>query len=68
VSGQGDEAHHPSVAAHCLGLNQRTGAAKPGLEADLIAVEGDPLADVRALRNVALVLNNGRVAVDRLSP
>jgi len=37
------------------------------LEADLIAVDADPLADVNALRDVILVMNNGQVAVNRLS-
>jgi imidazolonepropionase-like amidohydrolase len=57
-----------SVAAQCLGVDQRTGALKPGLEADLVAVERDPLADVGALRDIVLVVNNGRVAINRLSP
>lgn len=56
-----------SVAAQCLGVEQRTGALKPGLEADLVALDRDPLADVGALRDVVLVVNNGRVAVNRLS-
>lgn len=56
-----------SVAAQCLGVEQRTGALKPGLEADLVAVERDPLADVGALRDVVLVVNNGRMALNRLT-
>jgi imidazolonepropionase-like amidohydrolase len=56
-----------SVAAECLMINARTGSVKPGLEADLIAVEADPLADINALRDVILVINNGKVAVNRLS-
>jgi imidazolonepropionase-like amidohydrolase len=57
-----------SVAAQCLGVDQRIGTVKPGLEADLIAVDRDPLADVGALRDIVLVVNNGRVAINRLSP
>jgi imidazolonepropionase-like amidohydrolase len=57
-----------SVAAQCLGVDQRTGALRPGLEADLIAVDRDPLADVAALREIVLVVNNGRVAINRLAP
>ena len=56
-----------SLAARCLGIDQRTGALKAGLEADLIAVDRDPLADVAALRDVVLIVNNGRIAVNRLS-
>jgi len=56
-----------SVAARCLGVDARTGILKVGLEADLIAVDRDPLADVGALRDVVLVVNNGRVAINRLS-
>lgn len=56
-----------SVAAECLMINARTGSVKPGLEADLIAVDADPLADINALRDVILVINNGKVTVQRLS-
>lgn len=56
-----------SVSAVCLGVDKRTGSITPGLEADLIAVERDPVADVFALQDVILVVNNGRVAVNRLS-
>jgi len=41
-------------------ISQR-GPIKPGLFADLIAVAGDPLADVDALRNVLFVMKNGMV-------
>ena len=55
-----------SLSAECLGINGRTGSIKPGLEADLIAVERDPLSDVRNLQEVVLVINNGKVALHRL--
>jgi imidazolonepropionase-like amidohydrolase len=57
-----------SVAAQCLGVDQRTGTVRAGFEADLVAVDRDPLADVGALRDVVLVVNNGRVAINRLAP
>lgn len=55
-----------SVSAECLNINQRTGSIKPGLEADLIAVERDPLADIGNLQDVILVINNGKVVINRL--
>jgi imidazolonepropionase-like amidohydrolase len=53
-----------SVAAECLLVHERTGAIRPGLEADLIAVAADPTNDVGALKNILLVVNNGKVALD----
>jgi imidazolonepropionase-like amidohydrolase len=54
------------VAAEMLGLEERTGAIRPGLEADLIVVEGNPLEDVRFLQDVLMVVSNGRLAMSRL--
>lgn len=56
-----------STAAACLGLDQRTGAVKAGLEADLVALNRNPLGDASALRDIILVVNNGRVVVNRIS-
>ena len=50
-----------SLAAESLGLNDRIGSIAPGLEADLIAVDGDPIADVTALRRVVFVMKGGKV-------
>jgi len=55
-----------SSSAECLGIEKRTGSIRPGLEADLIVVDRDPLEDVNALRDVLFVMNNGRVFSNRL--
>jgi imidazolonepropionase-like amidohydrolase len=55
-----------SVSAECMGIERRTGAIKVGLEADFVAVERDPLADIKNLQDVILVVNNGKVVVNRL--
>ena len=57
-----------SLAAQCLGLEGKTGAVAPGLEADLIAVEGDPLQDINALRRVAWVMKGGKVMKNEVTP
>ena len=49
-----------SAAAAAIGLGGRTGRLAPGLDADLLAVAGDPLADITAVRDVRLVVSRGR--------
>ncbi len=55
-----------SLAAESLGLADKVGAVAPGLEADLIAVDGDPLQDINALRRVVFVMKGGRVVRNEL--
>jgi imidazolonepropionase-like amidohydrolase len=57
-----------SAAAEGLRISGRTGSIRVGLEADLVAVEGNPLNDVKCLQNIVLVVNNGSVIVQKLSP
>jgi len=56
-----------ATAAKLLGVDGRTGTIRAGLEADLIAVERNPLEDIVALQDVLLVVHNGEVIVDRTS-
>jgi imidazolonepropionase-like amidohydrolase len=51
------------IAARVCGLGGRTGRLAAGLDADLLAVDGDPLADITALRHVRLVVTRGREVV-----
>jgi imidazolonepropionase-like amidohydrolase len=48
-----------SAAAVVLGLAEEVGTLEPGKKADLLAVGGDPLRDVGALRDIRLVLRDG---------
>ena len=48
-------------AARALGVADSIGAVRGGLVADLLAVRGDPLSDIGALRRVVLVVSRGRV-------
>jgi imidazolonepropionase-like amidohydrolase len=50
-----------SLAARSLGLHDQIGAIAPGMQADLIAVEGDPTRDIIALQRVRFVMRAGRV-------
>jgi imidazolonepropionase-like amidohydrolase len=53
-----DATSHNAMA---LGLADRIGALAQGLEADIIAVDGDPLKDITALRRVVFVMRGGKV-------
>lgn len=48
-------------AADLLGLASEIGSIEPGKAADIIAVTGDPLADVTVLKQVGFVMKGGRV-------
>jgi imidazolonepropionase-like amidohydrolase len=48
-----------SAPADLLGLSEEVGTLAPGKHADLLAVDGNPINDIRALRKVRLVLRSG---------
>ena len=49
-----------SVAAESLGLGSRIGTIAAGYDADLVAVDGDPLTDITAVRKVVFVMKSGQ--------
>ena len=56
-----------SVNAESLRLGKEIGSVAPGYDADIIAVEGDPLTDAARLRQVAFVMKGGSVYKDTVS-
>ena len=50
-------AHH--LAAQALGMGESLGRIAPGYEADLIAIDGDPVRDLTAVRSVVFVMRGG---------
>ena len=51
-------------AAAVLGMSGQLGAIAPGYFADLVAVEGDPLSDIKVvIDNVRWVMKDGQVVV-----
>lgn len=57
-----------SGGAEALGMADRIGSIAPGLEADIIALEGDPLRDITAVRRVAFVMKGGVVYKNAARP
>jgi len=54
-------------SAEMLGWGDRIGAIEPGKFADLVAVNGDPLADITELERVRFVMKDGRVFRNELN-
>jgi imidazolonepropionase-like amidohydrolase len=53
-----------SGAAAVMGWQDRVGALRPGLLGDMVAVRGDPMADIRVLRSPVVVVQGGRPIPD----
>ncbi len=50
-----------SLGAEAMGLADQIGSIAPGLQADIIALDGDPIKDITAVRRVAFVMKGGVV-------
>ena len=50
-----------SVAATLLGVDRLVGTLEPGKEADIVAIPGDPLADIHTTEKVSFVMRGGKV-------
>ena len=50
-----------SLAAEAIGMQGQLGRLAPGYVADIIALEGDPLKDITAVRRVVFVMHDGKI-------
>jgi imidazolonepropionase-like amidohydrolase len=50
-----------SLGAAALNMSDQIGSIAPGLEADIIALDGDPRKDITAVRRVVFVMKGGVV-------
>jgi imidazolonepropionase-like amidohydrolase len=53
-----------TINAEALGWQDRIGSIEKGKYADLVAVSGDPLADITELQRVTFVMKSGKVVRD----
>ncbi|HEX7294314.1 MAG TPA: amidohydrolase family protein [Pyrinomonadaceae bacterium] len=56
-----------SYAAEALGMSNQIGSIAPGLQADIIALDGDPLKDITAVRRVVFVMKGGVIYKNEVS-
>jgi len=50
-----------SLSAESMNMADKIGSLAPGMDADIIAVDGDPSADITALLRVVFVMKSGKV-------
>lgn len=56
-----------SLAAESMNLQDQVGSIAPGLQADIIALDGNPLTDVTAVRRVVFVMRGGTIYKNTVS-
>jgi len=56
-----------SMSAEELGVDKRTGSIRAGFEADFVVIDRNPLEDIRHVGDVLMVVNNGRIALNRMN-
>ena len=52
--------------AELLGIKDRTGTLKEGMEADLLVIQGNPLEDIGFVHDVLMVMSNGQIVMKRI--
>ncbi len=52
--------------AELLGIKDRTGTLKEGMEADLLVIQGNPLEDIGFVHDVLMVMSNGQIVTKRI--
>jgi imidazolonepropionase-like amidohydrolase len=57
-----------SSAAELLGLQDKIGVLKPGMAADIVAVPGNPIADIKLVQSVMFVMKDGSVFKNDRAP
>lgn len=57
-----------SLAAEAMKMSDKIGTLTPGLEADVIALDGDPLRDITAVRRVVFVMKGGVIYKNEVHP
>lgn len=55
-----------SKSARCLNIDSHTGAIKKGLDADIVVVGQNPLENIAALQDIKLIINNGKIVINKL--
>jgi imidazolonepropionase-like amidohydrolase len=52
-------------AADLLGISELTGSISKGKSADIVAVDGDPLSDIKTMKNMAFVMKEGNIYLNQ---